>query len=66
MVICRSAWHQRYRGYPIVNGVASGWSVRFTDGICGKCLERFRAEHRQYLEKPPADPHATVRAAPAA
>ena len=53
MLICRCAWHQRYRGYPLLNGVASwrGWTVRFTDGICEKCLERFRAEHRDYLER---------------
>jgi hypothetical protein len=25
--------------------------VRFTDGICEKCLERFRSEHRNYLER---------------
>jgi hypothetical protein len=25
--------------------------VRFTDGICEKCLERFRAEHRSFLER---------------
>ena len=53
MLICRCAWHQRYCGYPLVSGVASwrGWTVRFTDGICEKCLERFRAEHRVFLER---------------
>jgi hypothetical protein len=68
VLICRCAWHQHYRGYPLLNGVASwrGWKVRFTDGICEKCLKRFRAEHQQYLEKRPTDPHATVRTAPAA
>ena len=37
----------------MLSGIASwrGWSVRFTDGICEKCLARFRAEHRQYLQK---------------
>jgi hypothetical protein len=25
--------------------------VRFTDGICERCLARFRAEHRHFLEK---------------
>ncbi len=51
MLICRCAWHSRYRGYPLLNGIASwrGWNVRFTDGICEKCLERFRAEHRRFL-----------------
>ena len=53
MLICRCAWHQRYCGYPLLSGVASwrGWSVRFTDGICEKCLQRFRAEHRGFLER---------------
>jgi hypothetical protein len=37
----------------LLSGVASwrGWTVRFTDGICEKCLERFRAEHQRYLQK---------------
>ena len=53
MLICRCAWHQRYCGYPLVSGVASwrGWTLRFTDGICEKCLARFRAEHRSFLER---------------
>ena len=53
MLICRCAWHQRYCGYPLLSGVASwrGWTLRFTDGICEKCLERFRAEHRSFLER---------------
>ena len=36
MLIGRCAWHQRYCGYPLLNGVVSwrGWNVRFTDGIC--------------------------------
>jgi hypothetical protein len=53
VLICRCAWHQRYCGYPRLSGVASwrGWAVRFTDGICEKCLERFRAEHRSFLER---------------
>ena len=55
MLICRCAWHPRYRGYPLLSGIASwrGWTVRFTDGICGKCLDRFRAEHHLYLEQRP-------------
>lgn len=65
MLICRCAWHQRYRGYPLLSGVASwrGWRVRFTDGICESCLARFRAEHRHFLEKPP-DPESAVTAPP--
>ena len=53
VLICRCAWHTRYCGYPLVSGVVSwrGWSLRFTDGICEKCLERFRAEHRGFLER---------------
>jgi hypothetical protein len=52
VLICRCAWHRRYRGYPLLSGVASwrGWTVRFTDGICETCLERFRSEHRTFLE----------------
>lgn len=55
VLICRCAWHPRYQGYPLLHGVASwrGWNVRFTDGICGKCLERFRAEYKNYLQKRP-------------
>jgi hypothetical protein len=36
-----------------LSGVVSwrGWTLRFTDGICEKCLERFRAEHRSFLER---------------
>jgi hypothetical protein len=51
VLICRCAWHQRYCGYPRLSGVVSwrGWNVRFTDGICERCLVRFRAEHQQFL-----------------
>jgi hypothetical protein len=53
MLLCRCAWHRRYRGYPLVSGVVSwrGFSVRFTDGICRGCLERFRAEHKHFLSR---------------
>jgi hypothetical protein len=53
VLICRCAWHRRYQGYPRLSGVASwrGWNVRFTDGICDRCLQRFRAEHQRYLER---------------
>jgi hypothetical protein len=36
-----------------VNGVVSwrGLTLRFTDGICRSCLDRFRAEHRLFLER---------------
>lgn len=53
MLLCRCAWHRRYRGYPLVSGVASwrGLTVRFTDGICRSCLERFRLEHQRFLER---------------
>lgn len=53
MLLCRCAWHRHYHGYPLISGVASwrGISVRFTDGICRSCLERFRAEHRRFFER---------------
>ena len=58
MLLCRCAWHRRYHGYPLVSGIASwrGLSVRFTDGICRTCLERFRAEHRRFLERRRLEP----------
>jgi hypothetical protein len=51
MVIWRCAWHRQYFGYRLLNGVASwrGLTVGFTDGICRRCLERFRADHEQRL-----------------
>jgi hypothetical protein len=66
VLICRCAWHQRYRGYPRLSGVASwrGWGIRFTDGICESCLVRFRTEHRRFLEQKRA-PSATVAPASA-
>ena len=53
MLFCRCAWHRHYHGYPLVNGVLSwrGLKLRFTDGICRTCLDRFRAEHRLFLER---------------
>lgn len=53
MVIGRCAWHPHYFGRPLWNGMVSwrGWFVRFTDGICARCLERFRHEHRATLER---------------
>ncbi len=57
MLIGRCAWHPRYYGYPRVSGVTSwrGWNVRFTDGICPRCLERFRTEHAVFLTRRPGD-----------
>ena len=69
MLICRCAWHLRYCGYPLLSGIVSwrGWNLRFTDGICEKCLARFRTEHRSFLERrqtpngaAPAVPDAAV------
>ena len=62
MLICRCAWHRGYQGYPLLSGIASwrGWSVRFTDGICEKCLARFRAEHQHFFEKRPEPPAVAV------
>ncbi len=53
MMIGRCAWHPRYYGRPLWNAVVSwrGWGVAFSDGICERCLERFRIEHRAYLER---------------
>jgi hypothetical protein len=56
MLIGRCAWHLQYYGHPHWYGVASwrGFKVRFTDGICRRCLERFRVEHRaKLLPRPP-------------
>lgn len=68
MLICRCAWHPRYQGYPLLHGIASwrGFNVRFTDGICEKCLARFRAEHRHFLERhrPAGRPQAVPVAVP--
>jgi hypothetical protein len=65
VLICRCAWHRRYRGYPRLGGVVSwrGWRVRFTDGICDRCLVRFRAEHRRFLDRrtAPADSRVLPR-----
>jgi hypothetical protein len=53
MLISRCAWHPRYFRRSSWLGVTSwgGFRVRFTDGICHRCLTRFRAEHRQILER---------------
>jgi hypothetical protein len=53
LLICRCAWHRRYFGYPLLSGVVSwrGLSLRFTDGICPRCLDRFRSEHRRFLNR---------------
>ena len=65
VLICRCAWHRRYRGYPRLSGVASwrGWTVKFTDGICDHCLQRFRAEHQRHLQRRTED-RATATVAP--
>jgi len=43
----------QYYGHPRWEGVASwrGFNLRFTDGICPRCLERFREDHRAALER---------------
>jgi hypothetical protein len=53
MLICRCAWHQQYFGRRRWSGVVSwrGWGLKFTDGICGRCLRRFRLEHRDSFER---------------
>ena len=66
MLICRCAWHRRYYGYPLLSGVVSwrGLGIRFTDGICPRCLERFRSEHRVFLSR--RDPAVDKAVAPRA
>jgi len=53
MLLSRCAWHPRYHGYPLVEGVVSwaGWGLKFTDGICHDCVIRFRAEYRDFIER---------------
>jgi len=63
MLIGRCAWHRQYHGYPLLQGVASwrGLGLRFTDGICERCLEQFRTEHRAFFRRR----HARLEEAPA-
>jgi hypothetical protein len=65
MLIGRCAWHPRYHGYPLWRGVASwrGLRIQFTDGICPRCLERFRVEHVAALERRETKPEALTAAA---
>ena len=48
MLIRRCAWHLKYHGYRIPFGIASwrGFRLRFTDGLCRRCIARHRAERR--------------------
>lgn len=48
MLIRRCAWHLKYHGYRILFGIASwrGFRLRFTDGLCRRCVARHRAEWR--------------------
>jgi hypothetical protein len=52
MLINRCAWHPQYRGRRSWPRIVSLWgfSIQFTDGICRRCLEQFRIEHRHMLE----------------
>jgi hypothetical protein len=63
MLICRCAWHRQYHGYPLLSGVVSwrGFTLRFTDGICPRCLERFRTEHRGFLARPTGAPEPVAQ-----
>jgi hypothetical protein len=53
MMIGRCAWHPLYFGRPRWAGITSwrGFNIQFTDGICSRCLERFREEHRATLSR---------------
>ena len=53
MLIGRCAWHIRYFGVPRWDRIVSwrGFNLRFTDGICPRCLERFRTEHHAALAR---------------
>jgi hypothetical protein len=44
MVIRRCAWHQTYRGYRVIYGVADwrGWGFSFSDGLCRQCALSLR------------------------
>lgn len=46
MLIRRCAWHREFHGYALIHGVASwrGLSIKFTDGVCRRCVARVRAE----------------------
>jgi len=61
MLICRCAWHPQYYGHPFWTGVVSwrGWRIKFTDGICARCLRRFRSEHRDSFERRPREAAAS-------
>lgn len=63
MLIGRCAWHTHYYGHPRWDGVTSwrGFNVRFTDGICQRCLERFREEHHAVLERRQVTVAASLR-----
>jgi hypothetical protein len=63
VLLSRCAWHPRYHGYPLVEGVASwsGWGVKFTDGICADCATRFRAELRVFVERRSVEAAREVR-----
>lgn len=60
----RCAWHPRYRGYPVILGVASwrGRGLRYTDGICRSCALHVRRDARA----PGADREAVPLALPPA
>jgi len=33
-----------------------GWAVRFTDGICSRCVQKFRTEHGKMLDRRQREP----------
>jgi len=54
VLIARCAWHRTYYGRPAWGGVLSwrGLGLRFSDGICPRCLARLREEHDRLRQRP--------------
>jgi len=54
MLLRRCGWHRLYFRHPLVNGIASwrGWGIKFTDGICHRCVIRVLTELREIERRP--------------
>ena len=57
MLISRCAWHPQYHGHRSWLRIVRwrGFRLEFTDGICRRCLERFRVEHRDMFDRRKAE-----------